>query len=353
MTETVIGAPVEVGMAWRRWPLWLIVPAAGLAASILGALAIGKFAIIPAEIPRFLLASLGCAEMAPSRYAALTNVLIDIRLPRILAAVLVGSALASSGAAFQAVFRNPLVSPGLLGVLAGASFGAALGIVLNLPWAGVQTAAFLMGLVAVAVGVGTARLFGGAPMIMMVLGGMIGATLFGALLSVVKYIADPMNQLPSIVYWLMGDLAQSNLRRVAWLTGPMLAGTAVLIAFGRALDALAMGEDEARCLGVPVAAVRYAVVAAATLVSAATVSMAGMIGWIGLLVPHVVRLILGASNTRLIPASALGGAIFLIWADVLARSIADVEIPIGLLTEILGIPVFLAVLGRASRGWHE
>lgn len=357
MTEAAIETKgttrVAVRRSARRAPIWLFVLIAALSASILGALTIGKFRMGFWEIPGFLLASLGLGEPDPARHAALANVLIDIRLPRILAATLVGAALASSGAAFQAVFRNPLVSPGLLGVLAGASFGAALGIVLNLSWTGVQSLAFVMGLAAVALGVGAARLFGGAPIVMMVLGGMISGSLFGALLSIVKYVADPTNQLPNIVYWLMGDLAQANLGRVARLAAPMAIGVLVLVRLARALDAMAMGDDEARTLGVPVTTVRYTVIAAATLVSALTVSMAGMIGWIGLLVPHVARLVLGAGNTRLIAASALGGAIFLIWADVGSRAIADVEIPIGILTELLGIPVFLAVLGRAGRGWHE
>lgn len=332
---------------------WELLMAAALVLCICAALSIGKFSMTVGEVPRFFLAAIGLRDMSAERYATLHNIIIDIRLPRILAAVLIGSALASSGAAFQAVFRNPLVSPGLLGVLGGASFGAALGIVLNADWAVVQVLAFVMGLAAVALGVGVARLFGGVPLIMLVLGGMISGALFASLLSIIKYLADPLTQLPNIVYWLMGNLAQSNLREIAALAIPMLAGVVLLSVLGRALDVLSMGDDEAQTLGVPVTLIRYGVMAVATMVSALTVSMAGMIGWVGLIIPHIARMALGARNSRLIPASALLGAIFLLLADMLARTLADTEIPIGIVTELLGIPAFLLVLGRTSRGWHD
>ena len=332
---------------------WRLVLPLALAGAVLAALSLGKFAMSPGEIPRMFCAKIGLCAMAPERMAALANVVIDIRLPRVAAAVLVGAALASSGAAFQAVFRNPLASPSLLGVLAGASFGAALGIVLGAPWAGVQALAFVMGLAAVAFGGTVAALFRGAPVVMLVLGGMISNALFAALLSIVKFVADPVNQLPSIVYWLMGNLGQSDLAQVMALAPVLLAGVVMLCALGRGLDLLAMGDDEARSLGVPAGAIRFGALALATLVSALTVSLAGMIGWVGLIVPHVARLALGAGNSRLIPASAMLGAVFLLCADILARTLADVEIPIGIVTELLGIPVFMAVLGRVRRGWNE
>jgi iron complex transport system permease protein len=332
---------------------WTALLALVLAVAVVGALGIGRYHIESGEIVTFLLASAGLADMPTERYATLHNVIVDIRLPRIAAAVLVGAALASSGAAFQAVFRNPLVSPGLLGVLAGASFGAALGIVLDASWGGIQWLAFLMGLAAVAIGVGIASLFAGASLIMLVLGGMISSALFASLLSIVKYVADPMNHLPNIVYWLMGNLGQSDLGQVTLLAGPMVAGIVTLSLLGRSLDVLSMGDDEARSLGLPVTTIRYGTIALATLVSALTVSMAGMIGWVGLIIPHIARLALGASNTQLIPASALMGAIFLVATDALSRTMMDAEIPIGILTELLGIPVFLLVLGRSWRGWRE
>ncbi len=322
-----------------------------LAVSVLVSLSIGRFPVSAGEILHFLAAAAGLAEMAPERFATLANILIDIRLPRVLAAMLVGMALAVSGAAFQSVFRNPLVSPGLLGVLAGASFGAALGMVLDGSWLLVQTLSFLMGLAAVTCALLIANAFGPASMVTLVLGGLVASALFGALLSIVKYVADPFDQLPAIVYWLMGNLGLVALPRLAWLGLPMAAAAGLMAVLGRGLDALAMGDDEARALGVPVAALRYGVIAAATLASALTVSIAGMIGWIGLIVPHVARLLLGPGNARLLPASALLGAAFLVAADALGRTVAETEIPIGIVTEVMGIPAFLLVLHRARRGW--
>ncbi|NTV10954.1 MAG: iron ABC transporter permease, partial [Zoogloea sp.] len=179
----------------------------------------------------------------------------------------------------------------------------------------------------------------------------ISAALFSSLLSMVKYVADPYNQLPAIVYWLMGSLAVADLRQVGWLALPMGLGVALLALLGRALDALSMGDDEARSLGVPVRLIRYTTIATATLVSALTVSLAGIIGWVGLLVPHIARLVVGPGNLRLLPVSAVLGAVFLLGADALARSLASSEIPIGIITELLGIPAFLMVLGRARKGW--
>lgn len=320
-------------------------------AAMLLALTIGRYPIGIADIAAYLSATVGLSTMPQDRYDLLHNLLVEIRLPRVLAAVLIGGSLASSGAAFQAVFRNPLVSPGMLGVLGGASFGAALGMLLSGDWLVVQALAFATGLLAVAIAVGIANLFGTASMVMLILGGLITGALFTSLLSIAKYVADPYDQLPAIVYWLMGSLGAVGLDQVKWCAAPMLAGMMVLAVLGRALDALSMGDDEARSLGVPVHAVRYGVIAAATLVSALSVSMAGMIGWIGLVVPHLARLLVGPGNARLVASSAVAGALFLLLADCIARTIARSEIPIGIITELLGIPAFLLILGRARRAW--
>lgn len=322
-----------------------------LVVAILFALTIGRYPLQVSDIVAFFQAMLGFKPMAPERYQLLHNLIVEIRLPRVLGAALVGAALASSGAAFQAVFRNPLVSPGILGVLGGASFGAALGILLFGNWAMIQLSAFVMGLVAVGVGLMIANLFGHASMIMLVLGGMISGALFTSALSIVKYTADPNEQLPAIIYWLMGSLGGVDMIQIRWAIIPIVGGLAVLMLLGRALDALSMGDDEARALGVPAQQVRYGVIGAATLVSALSVSIAGMIGWVGLVVPHLVRLALGPGNARLLPASAFVGAIFLIAADCLSRSVMRSEIPIGILTELLGIPAFIIVLRRARQSW--
>lgn len=333
------------------YPGWLVLLLGLLVLVVLASLSIGSYPVSIREILRFVGAFSGIAEMPPARYEILHNLLIDIRLPRVLAAVLVGAALAVSGASYQAVFRNPLVSPGLLGVLAGASFGASVGMLLDGSWVMVQALAFASGILAVAVGVGIANAFGSASMITLILGGMISNTVFGAMLSLVKYAADPQNQLPAITYWMMGNLAMMRLPQLALMAIPILAASVFLSLLGKALDAMSMGEDEARSLGVPINVVRYGVIAAATLVSALSVSIAGMIGWVGLMIPHVVRLLLGPGNVRLLPASILLGSSFLVAADSLSRGLFQIEIPIGIVTECIGIPVFLLVLNRARRGW--
>jgi iron complex transport system permease protein len=333
----------------RGVSLLTLPPALALTACF--ALTLGRYPLHFSDLADFGWATLGWAAMEPARYDLLHNVIVEIRLPRVLAAGLVGAALATSGAAFQAVFRNPLVSPGILGVLGGASFGAALGILWFGNGALVQILAFVMGLAAVGAGAVIANLFGSASTVMLVLGGMISGALFTSMLSIVKFTADPNDQLPAIVYWLMGSFSGVNLPHAALAAGPILAGVACLVLLGRALDAMSMGDDEARSLGVPVEGVRYGVIAAATLISSLSVALAGMIGWVGLIVPHFARLALGPLNSRLLPASAMLGAIFMILADCIARVVAHSEIPIGVVTELFGIPAFVAVLRHARREW--
>jgi len=315
------------------------------------ALAHGRYPLPAADVFRLVLADLHFIDLPADRLAFLHNLVWDIRLPRVLAAVLVGAALATSGAAYQAVFANPLVSPNILGVLAGAAFGAALGIVVFNDWRITQMTTLAGGFAAVALGAGIARLFGIESIVMLVLGGILSGALFSALLSLVKYTADPLNQLPAIVYWLMGTLGQVDMPTIVHLAPAMLAAIVTLLLLARQMDALAMGEVEAASLGVPVAFVRGAVIVAATTASALTVAMAGMIGWLGLLVPHVARLIVGPVNARLLPASALIGAIFLLGADAVARGATAAELPIGIVTELAGLPIFLLVLGRVRRAW--
>ena len=331
--------------------VWLWGSVAALPLAMAGALTLGRLPVRLADILAFVQAAVGLGAMAPERFDDLYNLVMEIRLPRVLAAVLVGAALSVSGAAFQAVFRNPLVSPGLLGVLSAASFGAALGMVLALDWATIQWLSFVMGLLGVGFGVLVAGLFGRLPVLMLVLGGIVSSSLFSALLSIVMYVADPDNELPDIVYWLMGSLARADLAQAGWLALPVLTSIVLLSLMGRALDVLSMGDDEARALGLPVHFVRGAVIVLATLASALTVSVAGMIGWVGLIIPHVARLLVGPGNALLLPTSACLGGLFLLGCDVLARSLTAAEIPIGILTELVGIPVFLLVLHRVRRGW--
>lgn len=319
-----------------------------LAAALL-ALCAGRFAIAPMDVARTLASMTGVA--APPGHAALLHaIVVDARLPRLLAAILVGAALAVSGGAYQAVFRNPLVSPGTLGVLSGSAFGAALGIVLGAHGAWIQLYAFGAGVLAVLVGLGVAGMLQRGSLLTLMLGGLISNALFSSLLAILKYTADPQDALPAIVFWMLGSLAQSSWTDLARFSMPLLAGIGLLCSGARLLDVLSLGDDEARSLGVPVTVLRLGVIALATLLAALTVSMAGMIGWVGLLVPHLARALVGAANARLLPLCALMGAILLVLADTAARTISAGEIPLGIITELGGALAFILVLRRFRGG---
>lgn len=313
-----------------------------LAFGMIAALGIGKYPIGTDTWWQLLRGS--APEIAGS-------VVFELRLPRILAAVLVGAALSVSGAAFQSMFVNPLVSPSLLGVLAGASFGSALGILLSESWFVVQLLTFAFGAVAVAFAMGIAVIYRGSGILILVLGGIISTSLFTSLLSVVKYTADPYDQLPSIVYWLMGSFALVERSTLTGVAAPMLLGIMMLMLFSKYLNVLSMGDDEARALGVNVKKIRLAAIAAATLISSLTVVTAGVIGWVGLVIPHIARMMVGPDNRILIPTSALIGGIYLLLVDTLSRTLFDSEIPIGILTSLVGIPAFVIILKNAKKGW--
>ncbi|MDD3761352.1 MAG: iron ABC transporter permease [Acidithiobacillus sp.] len=277
---------------------------------------------------------------------------VQIRLPRLLTALLVGSALACSGATFQAVFRNPLAAPDILGVMGGAAFGGALGIVLGGPWWSIQLSALCFGLLAVAMAFAVARHFSGQPILMLVMGGILAGALFTGLLSLVKYAADPYQQLPSIVFWLMGSLSELPLTQIVYFALPIFISITVLIFYGPQMDALSLGDEEAHALGLRVHRLRLLLVFLATLLAALAVVMAGMIGWIGLIVPHLARLLLGPGNRRLILGSALLGAAYLLLADSLARNLLSVGVPVGIFAELLGVPAFLVVLRQIRKAWN-
>lgn len=286
-------------------------------------------------------------------YTLLDNIILQIRLPRVLLAILIGASLAVSGAAFQAMFVNPLVSPGILGVLAGAAFGAALGMLISEQWYVVQVLAFVFGFVAVGVAVAIGGMVSNSrSTIMLVLGGVISSSLFTALLSVIKYVADPYSTLPAIVYWLMGSLTMADLHSVLLVSIPILLSIAGMIALSKYFDLLSLGDEEAKALGVNVPMVRFAAIILATLASSLSVVMAGMIGWVGLIIPHIIRMAFGPSHRLLIPLSAVVGAIFLLLADTISRLALSVEIPIGILTSLIGIPVFIIVLKNARAAWN-
>ncbi|WP_027182918.1 FecCD family ABC transporter permease [Desulfovibrio inopinatus] len=316
-------------------------------------LTLGQYPISLSEQWFYLRQALtGTGSLSETQFRLIQTVLLEIRVPRLLAAVLVGAALSVSGAAFQAMFVNPLVSPGLLGVLAGSAFGAALGMLWASSWLTVQAYAFAGGILAVCLSLGFARCFRGDRLLLLVLGGVISASLFTALLSAVKYVADPTDQLPAITYWLMGGLSRVDRQTIAAASIPLLGGLVGLCLFGRHLDVLSLGDDEARGLGLEAGRVRLGLIMLATVLCALTVSIAGLVGWVGLLVPHASRALVGPDNRRLLPVTALLGGGYLLLVDDLARLALGVEIPLGILTALLGIPFFPVVLANARRGWR-
>jgi len=283
---------------------------------------------------------------------AVENVIWQVRGPRVVAAALVGAALAIAGTAFQGLFRNPLVSPDILGASSGAALGAVLGIFLSLGVLAIQAMAFAGGLVAVA----AVYLIGSAvrardPVLVLVLAGVVIGALLGAGVGLVKYLADPYNQLPAMTFWLLGSLAAVSALDLVPLLAPVALGTLVLVALRWRMNVMSLPEEEARALGVPTGPLRIAIVAAATLVTSASVATAGIIGWVGLVVPHIARTLVGPDFARLIPAAALLGGGFLLGIDTLARTAASVEIPLGILTALIGTPFFIWLLASVSNTW--
>ena len=315
-------------------------------------LTLGKYPVTIRDMVGFFLhKAFNVGHVTPDAYNLLGNLFLDIRLPRILAAVMVGASLSVSGAAFQAMFVNPLVSPSLLGVLAGASFGAALGMVFFKSWVAVQISAFAFGFAAVVIAVGMAKMYKGNAVLLLVLGGVVSGALFTSLLSIVKYVADPYNQLPAITVWLMGGLSLVDMHTITLVAIPQVGSIILMTLFSGYLNALSMGDEEAKALGIPVEWVRMLLIFLATIASALTVVVAGMIGWVGLIIPHITRMLVGPDNKTLIPASALIGAIYLLVVDDVSRLLFDVEIPIGIATSLIGIPFFAIILRKSRTGW--
>ena len=319
-----------------------------LLASMLAGSIIGPYQIPPGEVLKALAAPItGVPAATP-----IDTILFQIRLPRVLAAALVGGALAAAGASYQTLFRNPLVSPDILGVSAGAGFGAVLGILLSLPVIAIQGLGFVSGLITVVMVYALARaLRSQNEVLVLVLSGIVVGALAGAGISLVKILADPYNQLPAITFWLLGSLSGVKVSDVWGMAPLVIVGLVPLVLLRWRIGVLSLGDDEARALGVNVAFVRGVVVAAATLVTAAAVSVSGVVGWIGLMIPHMVRPLVGPRYDRVLPASVLMGAAFLVLVDTLARSAARIEIPLGLLTALIGAPIFVWLLARGRRVW--
>ena len=278
------------------------------------------------------------------------TIIWEIRMPRALLGSLVGACLAVSGAAFQGLFRNPLVSSGILGVSSGAGFGAALAILLFNTVAAAYPFALVFGILAVVCSYLIARLYSTTPAIMLVLGGVIVSSVFAALLSFVKYVADPYEQLPTIVFWLMGSLASARYSDILVAGVPMAIGVVGLLAIRWQINVLSMGDREAHALGVNTMLSKCIIILCATLATAGAVCVSGVIGWIGLVIPHIGRMLVGNDNRVLIPVSLSLGACFLMLVDNLGRMITGSEIPLGILTALVGGPFFVYLLKKTKGG---
>ena len=310
------------------------------------ALCVGRFYISFGDVFSVLAHSIGLGEGAASN---ITNVIENLRIPRIIAAILVGAALSVSGAAYQGVFKNQLVSPDLLGVSAGACVGAATAIIFDLSLFWIQIFAFGFGLAAVAITLAIPKMMGRSSTLMLVLSGIIVSGLMGSVIGFLKYVADPETKLPDIVYWQLGSLAKLDSENLKYIAPVMIICAILLIAMSWRINLLSLGDESAARLGVNVAYERSIIIICATLLTACSVCISGIVAWVGLLMPHLARMLVGANNIKSMPASIFMGAMFLLFVDTLARSISVSEVPLGVLTGFIGTVFFVWVLWRNKK----
>lgn len=309
-----------------------------------GSFMLGRYPIEPWTLIRVLASRV--IPVTPEWPSQVETVLFNVRLPRVLMAALIGAGLSAAGAAYQGIFKNPMVSPDVLGASSGAGFGAALGLFLSFSYQGVSFLAFVLGLSAVgAVCLISSRVKYNQTL-GLVLAGMMISSLFTAAVSFLKLVADPNNTLPVITYWLMGSLASIRPKDLAFAAPWIIGGIIPIYLLRWKINVLTLGEEEARCIGVNTSAVRLAVVLCATLITSAAVSVSGLIGWVGLVIPHFARMLVGSDYRKMLPASLLLGASFLLVVDNFARLLATSEIPIGILTAFVGAPFFLWLILR-------
>ena len=335
-----------------RFGLALVLASIGVLALVMLAFAVGHYPITAGDLSAAVWARLTGAP-ADRDTATIQSIVFSVRGPRILAALAIGAALAAAGAAYQSLFRNPLVSPDILGVSSGAALGAVIGIFFSLPVIAIQMLAFGLGLAAVALVYMVANAVRGHdPVLVLVLAGVVIGSLLAACVALLKYLADPYNQLPAITFWLLGSLSAADAVDVRYLLPLVIVGLVPLVLLRWRVSVLTVGDEEARALGVSAAPVRFVVIAAATLVTAASVAVCGVVGWVGLVIPHFARMLAGPQFSRLLPVSILLGGAFLLAVDTLARTAAPIEIPLGVLTAFIGTPLFLWQLTRSRELWR-
>jgi iron complex transport system permease protein len=326
----------------------ILLLAAALVGVMIASFLLGSYFAWPSQVLNDLTEHFSGGELTDPK---LDIALFHIRIPRIIIVVLVGMALSVAGASYQGMFKNPLVSPDILGASAGASFGACLAMLLNLGNVFIQAFAFVGGMIAVGLVILINRIVRGDALLGLILGGILVGTLFSSGTSIIKLVADADDKLPAITFWLMGSFAGAEQRDVPPLLIPMGIGFALVLLQSWNLNVMSFGEDEAKSLGLNTSLTRTLVILGATLLTASSIAVCGIIGWIGLVVPHLTRALVGPNYRALLPTTMLTGAIFLLVVDNFARLIYSVEIPIGLLTSILGVPFFIVIYRRNLRGW--
>lgn len=322
----------------------VVILALVLPALILLSVAMGRYGVPVGEVVRILLAKV--FSIQDTWTAQMDAAVWNIRLPRVLLACMVGGSLSAAGTAYQTVFRNPMAAPDILGASSGACFGAALAILLGLPRFGIVVLAFVMSLASVGLVYVVGKRTHGSRIVNLLLAGIMVGSLFSAGTSYIKLVADPGDQLPAITYWMMGSLNGTVFKDVGFAVIPMLIGLVPLLLLRWRINLLTVGEDEARAMGVNVSRLRLVTILCATVLTAASVSVSGMIGWVGLVIPHLCRKLVGGDCRRLLPCSMLLGAAFLLLVDDVSRSLLTVEIPIGILTAVIGAPFFLYLMTR-------
>ena len=330
----------------------VVIMSIALVLCVLSSFTLGRYPVSLSELLGVLGYKLGL-PITPFWTASVEAAVWNIRLPRVILSVLVGACLAAAGGAYQGVFQNPMASPDILGASAGAGFGAALAILLGASSMGITVGAFVSSLMTVALVFTVSRHARGDRVLGLVLAGIMISSLFQAGTSFLKLVADPNNQLPQITYWLMGSLSGAKWSDIGFVLLPMLAGLIPLLALRWQLNVITMGDDEARAMGVNPQRIRLWIAVCSTLVTASAVSVSGMIGWVGLVIPHMMRRLVGSDYRCLMPASMLGGGIFLLIVDNVSRNATTAGIPIGILTAFIGAPFFLwLITGKGDHYEH-
>lgn len=309
----------------------------------------GRYPISPAEVIQVLYSYLSGNPLPDSMIDQ--SIIIGIRIPRALLAMLVGAGISISGAACQGMFKNPLVSPDILGVSTGAGFGAVFGILISSGTLCISVSAFSFGILSVLIVLFMGQVNRTRPVLTLILSGIIVSSIFTALISLVKYLADPYDKLPTIIYWLMGSFAKASYSDLQMICIPVIGGMFVLLMVRWRMNILSLGDEEARSLGEKPDLLRWVIIAAVTLITASAVTVSGIIGWVGLVIPHICRMLMGVDHKYLFPSSVLIGAAFLGFIDIIARTATPAEIPIGILTAIVGAPFFAVLFNRIKKGW--